>query len=257
MSQFNLPSIFLNKPFAHRGLHGKDIIENSLESINEAIISGYGIEVDIQALNDGSPIIFHDDHLDRLTNKEGKVANLKPNDLAEVKLLNGKKIPQLEELLKFVDGRVPILIEVKYQNGIMELPASDFLNKVAAKINKYTGPLAIMSFNPIIVEAFQTFCPSFPRGLVTDDFFSPEWEFLEKQEKKLLCELNFSKKIKLDFISHNVKKNHSSQIHIARRENLPMLCWTVRSKSEESLARKTFHNITFEGFLPDFLVSMG
>ena len=256
MSEFTFASVFLEIPFAHRGLHGKYITENSIESLHEAIICGYGIEVDVQAINDGSPVIFHDDHLDRLTNMEGKVVNLSSKDLAKVKLLNGEKIPQLEELLDFVDGRVPLLIEFKHQNGIMETPVSNFLNRAARLINKYGGPLAIMSFNPLIVEAFQTLCPRFPRGLVTDDFFSPEWEFVEEKDKKVLCELNFSKKLKLDFITHNVKKIHSSQIHIARRENLPILCWTVRSKSEENLARKTFNNITFEGYLPSFSTTM-
>ena len=255
MSQFNLSSVFLDLPFAHRGLHGKGIAENSLESVNEAIINGYGIEVDIQALNDGSPVIFHDEYLNRLTNKRGKVSNLMPTDLATIKLLNGEKLPKLEELLDFVNGRVPILIEIKYQNGIMAMPLSKFLNKTAVSINRYRGPLAIMSFSPMVVEALQTLCPRFPRGLVTDDFFSSEWEFMEEKEKKALCELNFLEKVKLDFISHNVKKPHSSQIFIAKREKLPMLCWTVRSNLEENEARNTFHNITFEDYFPDTMVS--
>ena len=88
MSELNFSSVFLDIPFAHRGLHGKYITENSLESFKEAIIGGYGIEVDVQALNDGSPVIFHDDHLDRLTNKKGMVVNLRPKDLFKVRLLN-------------------------------------------------------------------------------------------------------------------------------------------------------------------------
>ena len=63
-----LNSIFLSRPFAHRGLHGKETTENSRAAFQEAICKGFGIELDVQGLADSSPVVFHDDFLERLTN---------------------------------------------------------------------------------------------------------------------------------------------------------------------------------------------
>ena len=246
-----LNSIFLSRPFAHRGLHGKEITENSRAAFQAAMCKGFGIELDVQGLADSSPVVFHDDFLERLTNAQGQVSHLKVKNLEKIYLSNGESIPTLEEILNLVNGKVPILLEVKDQDGMLGKNIGQLVQKTANLINAYRGPLAAMSFNPFVVKALENLSPKIPRGLVTDDFFSKEWGFLGLEQKESLNKMLFSKTSQLDFISHNVTKIRSPQINLARKEHLPILCWTVRSSIQEREARKIFDNITFENYFPN------
>ena len=53
--------------YAHRGLHGAGVPENSLAAFREAVLHGYGIELDLQLSRDGEIMVFHDYNLDRMT----------------------------------------------------------------------------------------------------------------------------------------------------------------------------------------------
>ena len=246
-------STFLSRPFAHRGYHGKNTAENSRAAFQEAISKGFGIELDVQGLADCSPVVFHDECLERLTSVHGKIRHLNTKSLKKVYLKNGESIPTLEEILALVNGKTPILLEIKDQDGTLGRSIGKFVERVASLINDYKGPLAVMSFNPFIVKALENYSPGIPRGLVTDDFFSEGWECLDSEKKESLNEMCFSKETTLDFISHNVTKVKSPQISIAKKKHLPILCWTVRSLAQERGARKIFDNITFENYLPKVL----
>src|SRR4051812_49060279 len=106
------------QPFAHRGLHGSGVIENSRAAFHAAIARGHGIECDVQVSRDGDAFVFHDDTLDRLTAETGRVA-LRPGiELDRIELAGtGERLPRLSEMLQLVAGRVPVLIEVKAQRG--------------------------------------------------------------------------------------------------------------------------------------------
>ncbi len=242
---------FLSRPIAHRGYHGKKHLENSIAAFEAAICKGFGIELDVQGLRNGCPVVFHDYSLDRLTNKTGKVNNLTFNELEHIFLKNGELLPTLEEILNLVNGKVPILLEIKDQQGLLGENIGELVEKSACLINSYKGALAVMSFNPFVVRELEKYSPLIPRGLVTDDFFSKDWNFLNYEKREYLNRMTHSKEVKLDFISHNVEKPESPQINLARNRNLPVICWTVRSKSQEKKARKIFDNITFENYLPE------
>ncbi len=244
---------FLSRPFAHRGLHGREITENSRAAFQEAICKGFGIELDVQGLADCSPVVFHDDFLERLTNAQGKVSHLKTKNLEKIYLSNGESIPTLEEILTLVNGKVPILLEIKDQGGMLGKNIGQLAQKIANLIGVYRGPLAVMSFNPFVVKALETYSPKIPRGLVTDDFFSEDWDFLGLEQKESLNKMLFSKTTQLDFISHNVSKTRSPQINLAKKQHLPIFCWTVRSSIQEREARKIFDNITFENYFPNLV----
>ena len=106
---------FLDRPIAHRGLHGPGVPENSMAAFRAAIAAGYGIECDIQRAMDDTPMVFHDYELARLTDIEnGTVAASTPAQLARLHLLETQEtIPTLREMLDAVAGRVPLLIEIK------------------------------------------------------------------------------------------------------------------------------------------------
>ncbi len=68
------------QPYAHRGLHGKGILENSPAAFEAAIAQGHGIECDVQAAEDGTAFVFHDYELDRLTDNSGELSNMRAGD---------------------------------------------------------------------------------------------------------------------------------------------------------------------------------
>ncbi len=111
-----LPSAFLGRPLAHRGLHDRKsgVIENSRAAIKAAVAAGYGVEIDLQQSADGEAMVFHDDVLDRLTAETGPISARNARELAGVSLKDGAEgIPTLAEILDIVRGRSALLIEFK------------------------------------------------------------------------------------------------------------------------------------------------
>ena len=62
--------------YAHRGVHGAGVEENSTGAFAGAIERGLGIECDVRLSRDGRAIVFHDATLDRLTGREGRLDRL-------------------------------------------------------------------------------------------------------------------------------------------------------------------------------------
>src|SRR5438128_7196401 len=104
------------RPIAHRGLHNsrQGRIENTAPAFLAAIAKGYGIECDLQAAKDGTPMVFHDDKLDRLMGVPGRISQLAPTSLARLRYKGqDAHILTFAEFLALVAGRAPLLVEVK------------------------------------------------------------------------------------------------------------------------------------------------
>ncbi|MDC3090712.1 glycerophosphodiester phosphodiesterase family protein, partial [Paracoccaceae bacterium] len=111
-------SFLTKRPFAHRGYHSRllnyqTVPENSLDAFKQAIEKNYSIETDIHFTKDYKIIVFHDFYLGRLTTKTGFVFNKSLDYIREAKLSNNQTIPTIEEALNLIDGRVPVLLEIK------------------------------------------------------------------------------------------------------------------------------------------------
>ncbi len=242
---------FLSIPIAHRGLHDKTEgrIENSRAAVSAAIERGYGIEIDVQLTSDGAAVVFHDDTLDRLTEGVGPVRNRTRNDLAKLKLSGSDEtVPSLREILEIIDGRVPLLVEVKDQDGALGYDARPLEAAVAKDLEGYPGPVAVMSFNPYSVSALQTLAPGIPRGLVTDAFDSAHSNLPESQLERLRRIEDFDR-VGASFVSHNHRHLDMGAIGELKARGVPVLCWTVRSTEEEAIARRIADNVTFEQYL--------
>jgi len=246
-----LDPIFLSRPFAHRGLFDtvRGIPENSLAAAEEAISHGYGIECDLQLSADGQAMVFHDDNMERLTPATGHVRDYMASELKYFPLIGGEDgMPTLVALLDLVDGQVPLLIEIKDQDGQLG-PEVGMLEESAAHVlRNYKGPAAVMSFNPNSIAAFQMAVPGMPVGLVTDDFTSDHWGQLPNSRRIGLTSMRDLDRLNADFISHNYMDLASSHVATAKQAGRSVLCWTVRSKAEEKKARKWADNVTFEGY---------
>ena len=231
------------QPIAHRGLHDKDIPENSLPAFQNAIDNGYAIELDVQMIADGTLVVFHDDSLSRLTNNDGYLKFLNKSDLEILTLKGSKeKIPTLEDVLLFIKGQTPILIEIKNKGKVGQLE-----QKVIDLLKDYKGEFAVQSFNPFSLNYFKHHAPSILRGQLSGYF---KGEKLAYFKKFLLKRMAFNKNIsEPHFISYDATTLPNR--FVKKYKNLPLLAWTVRSKEDYLKVVKHCDNIIFENFIPE------
>ena len=153
--------------YAHRGLHdnAQGVPENSIVAFEYAIERGYGIELDIQLTADGEAVVFHDYSLKRVCGEDVKLSSLTLDELKKYRLLGTEyTIPTFLEVLELVDGRVPLLVELKGESG------NTALCPVAANLlDTYMGAYCVESFNPLLLRWFKKNRPDTARGqLVTN-----------------------------------------------------------------------------------------
>ena len=229
-------------PIAHRGLHDKRAPENSLSAFKNAMDKGYGIELDVQIISDETVVVFHDESLSRMTGNDGYVKFLTKEDLKMLTLKDSKEtIPTLEEALAFIDGKAPIIIEIKNQSKVGKLE-----QKVIEILKNYKGPFAIASFNPLVLSYFKEHAPKILRGQLSGSFKGEKLGFLKRIALKSMW---FTKKHNLaDFIMYEAKALPS--IHINKFKYLPLLAWTVKNQTEYLRVVKHSDNVIFENFDP-------
>lgn len=244
-----LPQPFLTVPIAHRGLHGSRVPENSLAAFRAAIDAGYAIECDIQTLADGTPIVFHDYDLARMAGDEVFVADLTLEDLAEYRLSRSDEhIPTLQEMLREVAGRTPLLIEIKDQDGRLGDNIGVLQDRVADTLRGYDGPVAVMSFNPEAVVRFHAKAPDIAVGLTTEGFAAEDWPMLDDEARQQLAAIHDFERSGASFISHHFRDLHNPAVQRLKAQGIPVLCWTIRTPEDEAVARQVADNITFEGY---------
>lgn len=247
-----LPAAFLGAPLAHRGLHDRaaGVIENSRAAARAAIAAGYGIELDVQLTADGEAVVFHDDEMPRLTGEPGLVRDYTAAALGRIALLGtDETVPSFAEFLALVDGRVPLLVEIKDQDGALGPDVGPLEARVAVLLAGYRGPAALMSFNPHSVATFATLAPDRPRGLTTCAFDTADWSLPDYRRAELAA-LADAERTGAAFVSHDRQDLDNPALVRLKGEGLPILTWTVRSPAQEAEARRVADNVTFEGYRP-------
>ena len=230
----------LNRPIAHRGLWGNGLIENSLPAYKNAVDNGYPIEIDLYSSKDGTLFSFHDALLKRMTGAEGLIYEKTAQELKALNLLDSdEKIPTFDEVLSLIDGKVPLLIELKDQ------PDKSYVDKVVERLKEYKGEFAIQSFNPLYIKRVKELAPEFIRGILSTKTHSKALPFIKRQVVKNML-LNFL--IKPDFISYSFE-----DLPLKKRKvkKIPLITWTITSKSDYEKIKPYVKNIIFEKFIPE------
>lgn len=243
---------FLDRPIAHRGLHdpGAGRIENSRAAMRAAVAAGYGIELDLQLSADGVAMVFHDTALGRLTGAEGPVRARRAAELGAIRLTGGDEgIPTLAEVLENVGGRVPLLVEIKDQDGALGPDVGPLEAATAQALAGYDGPVAVMSFNPHSMAAMARLAPGIARGLTTCAFDAAHWSRVPDARRQTLAEIADLERVGASFVSHHWPDLGRARVRRVAAA-LPVLAWTIRSAAEEAEARALAVNVTFEGYLP-------
>ena len=232
-------------PIAHRGLHTKDIPENSLSAFENALKNNYAIELDVQFTKDKEIVVFHDENLKRMTNDTRNIEDVNYDELKNLRLGNTNEIiPTLEEVLELVDSKVAILIEIKDCKDYIELS-----EKTYEILKGYEGNYAIQSFNPFILEWYKNNASEVIRGQLSGTFTEGS-ESLNSFEKFVLKNMLLNFKSKPNYIGYELEGIPKSKLESLRKKGVPIIVWTVKNKEDMEKAYKYSDNITFENFLP-------
>ncbi|MCF4166606.1 hypothetical protein L2U69_13210 [Zavarzinia compransoris] len=236
-------------PVAHRGLHdaAAGVPENSRAAFAAAAAAGYAIEFDIQVSADGVPMVFHDDTLDRMTPESGRVDTWRCGDLRDLQLAGtAETIPTLAEVLRLINGKVPLLIEVKAARGkVGPLEAA-----TAAVLENYRGRFAVQSFNPQSIGWFRRHAPRVARGQISMDYRMDDEGGVKPWQAWFLTHMLFNRLTRPHFIAYDVRALPQRAVARARAAGLPALTWTVRTPADRKRAAANADNIIFEGFRP-------
>src|ERR1700712_799722 len=90
------------RAFAHRGWHVGDLAgcENSMAAFRRAVDEGYQyLETDVHATADGVLVAFHDNRLDRVTDRRGRISQLTWDEVRVARISGREPIPLMSEVL--------------------------------------------------------------------------------------------------------------------------------------------------------------
>ena len=256
---------FFGHMYAHRGLHNMNpaieklknigggfgqqaapdekLPENSYAAIQRAADLGYGIEFDVHLTKDDIPVVFHDDTLNRICGVKGNLKDYTYEELQQFCLLGTKeRIPAFADILKMVDGRVPLIIEYKVENN------ADKLCSICDSIlSDYKGLYCIESFHPLAVRWYKIHRPNIVRGQLSEDFTRQKLNI----PYFLLSHLIGNCYASPDFIAYNCKHKNELSRNICRKFYKSLsVAWTVRSQEELDNVSRSFDLFIFEGFVP-------
>ena len=227
--------------YAHRGLHGNGIPENSLLAFEKAVENGFGIELDIQLSKDGEVMVFHDYSLLRMTGVDKKLCELEASELCQIKLKESDQcVPTLKQVLELVDGKVPLLVELKGED------LNDSLCKKAGDIlGEYKGAYCVESFNPLLIKNIKKYLPEVICGQLYTNLC---------REKKKVTPLNvvlslmiFNFLSKPDFIAYDKEDRHSFPVLLTvKLHKAPNFVWTIRGEEELNKAHSLGEHPIFE-----------
>ena len=247
-----LPASFFDRPITHRALHDRKAgrVENSIASIKAALAAGYGIEIDVQMSSDGHAMVFHDDVLDRLTGESGPVRGRTRAELEAIPLTDdGGTVPALDTVLNLVAGQVPLLIEIKDQDGEMGPNVGPLEAATCAALKDYQGDVALMSFNPHAVARCAEYAPDIPRGITTSSYEAMFWPEVPAATRDILRDIPDYDRVGACFISHESTDLDRPRVAELKSQGAHIFTWTIRSAQEEADARRIVDNVTFEGYL--------
>jgi glycerophosphoryl diester phosphodiesterase len=245
------PDWLTARPVAHRGLHdiSRGIVENMPAAAQAAVDGNFAIECDIQLSSDGEAMVHHDNALGRLTEGSGALLG---KTAAQLKAVTFKNTPErmitLGDLCSLVDGRVPLVIEVKsHFDGDRRL-----VKRMAEVLASYHGPAVGMSFDPDQMVALRELIPGRARGIVAArEYTAEEWPEASPAQRHGMTHLRHALRTRPHFVAYWVDELPAAAPWIARNIfGLPLLTWTVRTPEQRARAARHADQMIFEGFLP-------
>lgn len=232
--------------YAHRGFHDNktDAPENSLKAMQLAVENGYGIELDVQLTKDEKVVVFHDGNLKRVCGVDAKVNSMTYEELQNLPLFHSdEKIPLFSEVLKVIDGKVPLIMEVKMVNTktrVCELAGKELEN--------YKGVYCMESFHPFAVRWYKKNRPDVVRGQLSANF---KKEGKKEGLQEWLVHMLFVNVLgRPDFVAYSHKSANNVSRCLTRMFGATAVAWTICSQEELDRNKNKFDLFIFEGFRP-------
>lgn len=234
--------------YAHRGLFSNEegVPENSHAAFKYAVMGEFGIELDVQLTADGEVVVFHDYDLKRMCGKDVKLSELTLKELREYTLIGTKHtIPTLKEVLKLVNGRVPLLVELKGESGNTAVCSA-----TAEILDGYCGAYCVESFNPLLLRWFKKNRSKVVRGQLVTSLIKNKFAGNVLRNFALSALLtNFLSRP--DFIAVDQKCLRDISVRICGGVfGSKIFVWTVTKREHFDINRENGDYSIFEGFNP-------
>jgi glycerophosphoryl diester phosphodiesterase len=236
---------------AHKGIHydSKGIPENTIAAFKKAMDNNCAIELDVSLTKDNKLIVFHDRKLKRLFGVEALTQDKTYAELQQLKFANSsEKIPLFSDVLTFVDGKVPLIIEIKNEGRV-----GDMESMIYDMLKNYKGVYAVQAFNPYTLKWFRQNAPEVLRGQLSGSFIISDYEheyagttILPWYKKFILSNLLLDFESKPNFIVYETENVSSNTMDDLKKLGVPVLGWTIDTKEEHDKVEKYFDNFVVE-----------
>lgn len=234
--------------YAHRGLHGNGLPENSMAAFRAALDAGYGVELDVHLLADGNLAVIHDSLLNRTTGQAGRIEDLRTEDLKNYSLEGTQEtIPEFSQVLDLFAGKAPLIIELKAEGGNY----AQLTDTTCRMLDGYDGLYCIESFDPRCIQWLRKNRPDIIRGQLAMNFYRvkndlPDWQ------KFALTHLLMNFLTQPDFVAYcfEQRKQSPSVALCCKLWKAQGVAWTIRSPEEFQRAKAEGWISIFENFRP-------
>jgi len=243
-------SSFLGRQYAHRGLHDirAGVPENTLLAFARAVDNGYGMEFDVRFTKDGQLVVMHDDDLERMTGTKGRISEMTIDQISRLRVGGtDQPIPRFQQVLDLIDGRVPLIIELKVTGGNY----AQLADEVCRVLDDYSGPYVIESFDPRLVRWLRRHRPEVIRGQLLEFYRRHGSKNVPAIADFVIHNQMLNCWVRPDFIATNYADRGSFAMSFSRKLfHTPEFDWTVPSQTEADRSRAVGAGYIFEGFIP-------
>lgn len=234
--------------YAHRGLHGNGVPENSMAAFRLALEGGYGIEFDVHLMADGELAVIHDPSLKRTAGADVMIEDLTADQLKDYPLEGTDEIiPTFRQVLELYDGKAPLIIELKPERGNHAA-----LGKAVCDIlDSYDGVYCIESFDPRAVHWLSKNRPEQIRGQLSENFVANPKSKLPFAIKFVMTTLMLNFLNRPDFVAYRFADRKRLGVWLCRKFwRAQGVTWTVKTPEDHLQAEKEGWISIFEGFRP-------
>ena len=238
---------FLYRTFAHRGLFAADqsVPENSLPAFRAAVEAGYGIELDVQLSKDKVVVVFHDDDLKRVCGVDARVDSLTFDELQQLALLNTtERIPTFSDVLAVLDGKIPMIVELKSGGDWKTL-----CEKTLALLAQYKGDYCVESFHPLLVRWFYLHAPQILRGQLSEAYRYSK-RYVPWYQSLMMSRLLTNILTHPQFIAYRIGPKCLS-VRISEAMGAMHVAWTARPTDDLAKLAQRNDAIIFEHYRPE------
>lgn len=210
---------------AHRGIHNEAIPENSMKAFSLALKKNIPIEFDVHILKDKNIVVFHDDNLKRMTNKDKFIKECTYEEIKDLKLKNtDEKIPLLKDVLKLVDGKV--LLDIELKMDVTDHSLEDGLIEI---LKDYNGEVILKSFDYRKVKYLKKHT-NYKIGLLI--------KRMSGFKDFIIRNINFNILIKPDFLACNKNMLDCKSVKTFKKD---IYIWTIKNKDELKIYKSDYY----------------